>query len=226
MVLTTITAIALPASAARSTDGALGDSAGGFMPDAPWVRDLLRAYGTYGVLLFVVLLVIGWWLARRSGDPAQLSAVVWTPIGTLAALGLVRPFLQVAGESRTGHGTHMLVLAHQAAAPSFPSDHATMAGALATGLLLIHRRLGSLACAAALVMVMAGVYVAAYPVYAVLIGVVLGSMCVLIGYFLFDDLLVRLLERLGESPLRSWVRARHNAAAHGDAGGPVGEQRS
>ncbi len=51
-----------------------------------------------------------------------------------------------------------------------PSDHAVMAGAVAAGLLLAHRRLGALAAAAALLMAFARVYIGAHYPWDVLGG--------------------------------------------------------
>ena len=57
---------------------------------------------------------------------------------------------------------HILVLAHCSTDPSFPSDHAVLAGAVAAGLWLVNRRLGNVAVLAAAAMAFARVYIGAH----------------------------------------------------------------
>ncbi|MEZ0053136.1 membrane-associated phospholipid phosphatase [Mycobacterium sp. MAA66] len=57
--------------------------------DTPWLRPLMAWYANDGVVLFVALLVAGWWLARKRVDPTAMVAAVWAPLGVVAALWLV-----------------------------------------------------------------------------------------------------------------------------------------
>ena len=77
----------------------------------------------------------------------------------------------------------ILVLANRSTDPSFPSDHATMAGAAAVGLWIVNRRLGIVAAAAALLMAITRVYIAAHYPGDVLAGLLLGAI-VAIGTWL------------------------------------------
>ncbi|MFI2651630.1 phosphatase PAP2 family protein [Micromonospora fulviviridis] len=81
----------------------------------------------------------------------MLAAAVNQPIVSL--VHEPRPYPTLAG---------ILVLADRSSDPSFPSDHATMAGAVAAGLLLVSWRLGLLATAAAAVMGFARIYIGAH----------------------------------------------------------------
>src|SRR5215210_5001799 len=38
----------------------------------PWLHPVIIAYAAYGVAMFAVLLVAGWWTARRSGEPERM----------------------------------------------------------------------------------------------------------------------------------------------------------
>src|SRR5206468_2950377 len=97
---------------------------------------------------------------------------------------------------------NVLVLAHHSHDPSFPSDHAVMAGAVAAGVFLVSRRLGLLAALAAVVMAFGRVYsVAPYP-EGVLAGLVVGAVVSLFGFALVRGLLVWLLTLAERTPLR------------------------
>jgi hypothetical protein len=40
---------------------------------------------TYALLVYAVLWVGAWWVARQPASPRTLAAVIWAPIGLLAA---------------------------------------------------------------------------------------------------------------------------------------------
>jgi undecaprenyl-diphosphatase len=85
---------------------------------------------------------------------------------------------------------------------SFPSDHATTAGAIAVGLLLLHRRRwGIIASAAAIVMAVARVYVGVHYPGDVLAGLALGGLVAAVGFVLLVPLLTRLVDVLSRSPM-------------------------
>jgi membrane-associated phospholipid phosphatase len=93
----------------------------------------MLGYAQYGVVLFALLLLAGWWVARRAGR--GMTAAVWAPVGMLLALAVNQPLVAAAAEARQYTTLHnILVLAAPSTDPSFPSDHATMAGAIAAGL--------------------------------------------------------------------------------------------
>jgi undecaprenyl-diphosphatase len=76
----------------------------------------------------------------------------------------------------------LVVLATRSADFSFPSDHAVMAGAAATGLIFVARGLAAWAMAAALVMAFARVYIAAHYPFDVVVGLLLGAVVALAVY--------------------------------------------
>src|SRR4051794_26046346 len=111
-----------------------------------WLHGTATAFAKDGVGLFALLLVAGWWVARASGEPRRVAAAGWAALGTLVAVALNQPIVHAVHEARPyAVLPHVLVLVHRSTDPSFPSDHATMAGAVTVGLLLVHRRLGALA---------------------------------------------------------------------------------
>src|SRR4051794_31375939 len=166
-----------------------------FARTTPWLHGFLLGYATYGVVLFAVLLGWGWWIARQRGS--GMPAALWAPVGVLLAVAVNQPIVVAVGEPRPYTVLpHLLVLATPSADPSFPSDHATMAGAVAAGLLLVDRRLGAVAAAAAVLMGFARVYIAAHYPQDVLAGFALGALVTLVGYMLVRRLLTLLVLRL------------------------------
>lgn len=173
-----------------------------FARATPWLHALVFAYATYGLVLFALLLLAGWWLARRS-TPTAMAAALWAPIGMLVAVGLNQPIVSAVGERRPyAVLPDLLVLATRTTDPSFPSDHAVMAGAVAAGLMLVSWRLGVVATAAALVMALARVYIAAHYPLDVAVGLVFGAAVSLLGYLVLRALLVRAVLALRRTPLR------------------------
>ncbi|MFE9692092.1 phosphatase PAP2 family protein [Micromonospora sp. NPDC005806] len=177
----------------------------------PWLHAPMVGYAKYGVVLFAVLLLAGWWTARLRG--AGLPAAIWAPIGMLLAVAVNQPIVALVHEPRpytTLSG--ILVLADRSTDPSLPSDHATMAGAIAAGLLLVSWRLGLLATAAAALMGFARVYIAAHYPFDVLAGFALGATVTLLGYLVARGPITAGLDRLDRTRLRPLLRTGGAAA--------------
>lgn len=177
-----------------------------FARATPWLHTALSGYAAYGVVLFAVLLLAGWWSARRRGT--GMPAAVWAPVGMLLAVAVNQPLVAAVHESRpytTLPG--ILVLADRSTDPSFPSDHATMAGAVAAGLLLVSWRLGLLAVVAAALMGFARVYIGAHYPYDVLAGFAVGAAVTLLGYLVARRPLAAGLRWLERTRLQPLLRA-------------------
>jgi membrane-associated phospholipid phosphatase len=178
----------------------------GFARATPWLHGFLLGYADYGVVLFAVLLAAGWWIARVRG--AGMVAALWAPPATLLAVAVNQPIVAAVAEPRPYTVLpHLLVLAAPSADPSFPSDHATMAGAVAAGLILVDRRLGLLAVVAALLMGFARVYIAAHYPQDVLAGFAVGAVVTLVGYALVRRPLTALVLRLEHTRWRPLLTA-------------------
>jgi undecaprenyl-diphosphatase len=177
-----------------SPDTALFLTINGFARSTPGLAPIVLAYANYGIVAFGALILAGWWVARRSGDPSRMAAAIWVPIATLIAVGLNQPIAAVVMRARPYTAMpDILVLAGRSVDPSFPSDHAVMAGAVASGLFLVNRRLGIVAVVAAAVMAFARVYIAAHYPLDVLAGLVLGTAVSLFGFLLVRKVLVRVV---------------------------------
>src|SRR5438477_388597 len=90
----------------------------------------------YGVVLFALLLLVGYFLARRMQDALRrVAADIWAALAALAAVALGQPINHAVGRARPfapPHHVHILI--HHALDYGFPSDHATAAGAVHVGI--------------------------------------------------------------------------------------------
>ena len=171
-----------------------------------WLHSPMYDYATYGIALFALLLVIGYWQARRRGA-AAVAAAFWAAAGTVLAEAAAQPVNHVVAEGRPWQSLpHALILAGHSADFSFPSDHAVMAGAVTAGLLIYSRRLGLVCAVAALLLCFARVYIGAHYPQDVAAGLLLGAAVVLIGYLIVRMPLRWLAQWLSRTPLRVLVR--------------------
>jgi membrane-associated phospholipid phosphatase len=168
-----------------------------------WANGTLKFYAQTGIVVFGVLLVVACLRARRDDDQQSLAAAVWAGLAALAALGvgqLIGQAVDRARPYRAMSNVHLLI--DKTTDFSFPSDHATVAGAVAAGLLLANRRLGVMACVAAVAMAFARVYVGTHYPGDVVGGLVLGAAVAFAGSFAVTPVIRRLTGRLTASPLR------------------------
>jgi undecaprenyl-diphosphatase len=185
------------------TDTWLFEVVDDFARSTPSLQPIVLAYADYGIVVFAALMLAGWWSARRRADPTRMAAAVWAPLGMLVALGVNQPISAIVGEPRPYTALqHILVLAQRSHDPSFPSDHAVLAGAVAAGLFPVSRRLGWLAVLAAAAMAFSRVYIAAHYPQDVVAGLVVGAVVSLLGFRLVRWLLVWLVELAERTPLR------------------------
>lgn len=167
-----------------------------------WLQPPVLAYAKYGIALFGLALLAGWWIGRQRSDTTIVAAVVCTVVAAFVALGAAqllghmvaraRPYDAIAG---------MKVLVARTTDFTFPSDHATVAGAVAGGLWFADRRLARLAVPLALVMAFARVYVGAHYPGDVVAGLVLGVAVAVVVTRVAVRPVSALLDRLVRSPL-------------------------
>jgi undecaprenyl-diphosphatase len=169
----------------------------------PWLHTPARLFAEYGVVLFALLLLVSWWLARGSADLRRTTAALWAPVGTLVALGVNQVLARAVAEPRPyAVLPHPLVLVSRSTDYSFPSDHAVMAGAVAAGVWMANRRLGLLTAALAVLMAFTRVYVGAHFPLDVTVGLVVGAGVALASYLLVRPVVAPLVDRLARTHLR------------------------
>ena len=182
-------------------DNSLLFAVNSFARHTAWLHEPMLAYARYGVVLFAALLLAGLLAARRRRS-SDLASTAWAALAALLALGLNQPIGHLFTEARP-YVTHpqILRLADVTTDFSFPSDHAVMAGAVAAGLLLAHRRLGALAAVAALLMAFARVYIAAHYPWDVAGGLVLGAAVAVGGWLILRTPLTAIAARMRNLPV-------------------------
>jgi undecaprenyl-diphosphatase len=174
-----------------------------FARATPWLHAPAQAFAAYGVGLFAVLLLAGWWVARRSGRIAGVAAALCAGGATLLAVAVNQPIVHAVHEARP-YATlqNIVVLAHRSTDASFPSDHATMAGAVAAGVWIVDRRLGVVAAIAAVLMAGTRVYIAAHYPADVVAGLLLGAIVAVGTWLLLRRTLTWIVSAVAATRLR------------------------
>lgn len=111
--------------------------------DAPhWLRTLADIGTEGGILLLMAVAVLGWWRAR-SGTAHQVALAVLVPIATAVAYVLSELVKSVVDEERPCRAVAGAAASIAACPPegdwSFPSNHSTIAAALAVGIAVAWR---------------------------------------------------------------------------------------
>ena len=168
-----------------------------------WAHGLFKANAGYGIALFVILLLVSYIDGRQHDDLTAVAGSVWAALAALVALGIGQLIGNPVGRARpydTLANVHVLV--DKTTDFSFPSDHATVAGAVAVGLLFANRRWGIIASVLAVLMAFTRVYVGAHYPGDVLAGLALGGIVAPAGWFTIVPILTRLARSLSRTPLR------------------------
>ncbi|MEU6680237.1 phosphatase PAP2 family protein [Streptomyces sp. NPDC046925] len=145
-----------------------------------WLDATVTVWSAYGLAVFALLMVFGWWRARRVGAGAAVTALAVPAVAALA-FALDDALKLIVREDRPCQSLQVPTL-EACPAPgdwSFPSNHAAIAAAAAVALLFVSRRLGAMACAAAAAMAASRVWVGVHYPHDILAGLVVGSLVAL-----------------------------------------------
>jgi undecaprenyl-diphosphatase len=191
-----------------SVDSHLFRTVNELQTDTGWLHGTALFYAkTGGPLLLALLLLVGVAVARRV-DLEHVARAGWAGLATFVAVGLNQPIVHAVDRARPYahlHGVHLL--GTPSADPSFPSDHATLAGAALAGLFLVDRRLGWIATAAGLLLSVDRVYIGAHYPADVVAGLTLGAAVAVVGWLVLRRPLTWVVERLAATRLRPLVAA-------------------
>ncbi|MBS2966322.1 phosphatase PAP2 family protein [Actinocrinis puniceicyclus] len=202
----TATAAVAPAAVSTVTsadDGWYRDITS-FAQHTAYLHALMTAYTTASFGLLGLLALYAWWRARRNADRTAMAAVAWTGIGTAVAVAAGLALKQVFAEARPCLAMHVATV-QPCPGPtdySFPSDHTTVAVALAAGLLLAERGLGLIAAALALLEGFSRVYLGQHYPHDVAAGLILSVLILMACWPLVRRPLIRLLAVLETTRLR------------------------
>ncbi|MFE9118476.1 phosphatase PAP2 family protein [Streptomyces sp. NPDC007172] len=164
-----------------SIDGGLYGDITDFARHTHWLNGPVFAYTSYGVALFAVLMLAGWWIARRE-DASVMAAALSAPIAVVLAYVVNDAVKSVFTEPRPCRALPHDFLIEKCPPVNdyaFPSNHTTVAAAAAVALFLVDRRLGAIAALAALLMAASRVYVGAHYPHDVLVALVVGGVVAL-----------------------------------------------
>lgn len=166
-----------------------------------WAHPFMKVTAVYGVAIFAVLVLAAWWYARYGRNATRaVAAVGWAAVGTVVAVGVNQFIVHAVQRPRPFvRFPHAEVLVAKAHDFSFPSDHSVAAGAATAGLWIAAsygvRALHRLAIAstmAAILVAFSRVYVGVHYPGDVVVGLLVGSAVVVVGWFLLQTVLTRL----------------------------------
>ena len=141
------------------------------------LQDVIEGWGTLSVPLFVVATFGLWLLARPLGalrwKLATANALAAAAVAMLANQAIAHVWLRA--RPFTAHPDATVLLTAPSPDPSFPSDHAAAAFAIAVAVLLINRRFGAVFLAAATLIAISRVLLGAHYPGDVAAGALVGA---------------------------------------------------
>ncbi|KOT31136.1 membrane protein [Streptomyces caelestis] len=171
--------------------------------DTPaWVRHTAEIGTEAGLLVFVALFVAGWWRARHA-DTRAFAIAALAPLATAVAYVCSEVLKSVVTQERPCRAVTGAAPSLAECPPhgdwSFPSNHATIAGASALALVLVRHALVLLTAPLALLLAFSRVFVGVHYPHDVAAGLLLGAVVALTAVRLGTRPAVRLTETMRAS---------------------------
>ena len=164
-------------------DWALFRLLNGSLRDRPAIADWIEDYVTFWAVPLFVVATFSLWILDRPGQAnrwkvACLSGLVSAGLGL--AVGQVVSHIWVRERPFDAHPLQTVLLVPGSSEPSFPSDHATAAFAIAFSVLLVGRRLGLVFVLAAVTIGMGRIFVGVHYPGDVAAGAFIGLLASLV----------------------------------------------
>ncbi|GHD85480.1 phosphatase PAP2 family protein [Streptomyces naganishii] len=209
-------------------DGGLYTEVTDFARHTQWLNGPVSAFTSYGIGLFAVFLLVAWWRARREGSAATMTTVLLVPFAVVIAYVAnsgIKSYFEEPRPCRALPHDFLIEACPPMDDYAFPSNHTTVAFAFAVALLLVSRRLGSVALLTAVAMGASRVYVGAHYPHDVAVGAVVGSVMALLVVLGGRRAALPLVERLSGGALAPLLtvpsRGAHAANASRPQQGPA-----
>jgi membrane-associated phospholipid phosphatase len=149
-----------------SVDGSLFTTVTDFARDTPWLNTPIELWTNAGLGVFAVLMLMGWWNARRR-DARSMTLALAAPVAVMTAFAVAEVAKKLVAEVRPCYSLPHDYFVDACPARTdyaFPSGHSTTAFATVAALWLLDRRLSAIAAVFAVLEGFTRIYVGAhYP---------------------------------------------------------------
>ncbi|MCA1219859.1 phosphatase PAP2 family protein [Streptomyces sp. 8L] len=149
-----------------SIDGSLFTIVTGFAHETRWLNTPIDLWTNAGLGVFAVLMVMGWWSARRRGA-RDMALALSAPVAVITAFAIAEVVKKLVAETRPCYAlphNYFVDTCPVRSDYAFPSGHSTAAFATVAALCLLDRRLSVIAAVFALFEGFTRIYVGAhYP---------------------------------------------------------------
>lgn len=196
-------------------DDSLFTTVTNFARDTKWLNTPVELWTNAGLGVFAILVLLGWWNARRR-DARAMTVALAAPVSIVVAFAVAEVVKKIVAEVRPCYS-----LPHDyfvAACPArsdyaFPSGHTTVAVAAIAALYLLDRRLSAVAAVFALLEAFTRVYIGAHYPHDVLGSAVIALPVAFFVSLVLGRIAVPLVIRLRTGVLAPVLTAGHRTTA-------------